>query len=281
MQLKIKKFDPSKVPSDSVLIFIGKRNTGKSFLLKDIMYYKKDIPIGTVISPTEAANSFYSKMIPSLFIHDEYTPALIKNVVERQKRIKKRINKENKISNNCSIDPRSFLILDDCLYDGIWKKDKNIRYLFQNGRHIKTMLMLTMQYPLGIPPELRTNVDFAFILREPNFNNRKRIYDNYASIFPNFEVFCQCMDNLTDGYGCIVINNTTRSNKLEDNVFWYVAETHEDFIIGSKEYWHISNQNTLNDSEEDEDLEDLDKFNPASLRKRNINLDLLNIKKIH
>lgn len=279
MQLKIKKFDPSKVPSDSVLVFIGKRNTGKSFLLRDIMYYQKDIPIGTVISPTEAANCFYGKMIPSLFIHDEYTPQLIKNVVERQKKIKKRINKELKTYSTSTIDPRSFLILDDCLYDGVWKKDKNIRYLFQNGRHIKTMLMVTMQFPLGIPPDLRTNVDFAFILREPNFNNRRRIYDNYASIFPSFEIFSQCMDNLTNGYGCIVIDNTTRSNKLEDNVYWYIAEGHDNFTIGSKEYWTISNQNTVNDSSSEN--EEDDKFDPSNFRKKSSLIDSLNIKKVY
>lgn len=279
MQLKIKKFDPSRISSDSVLVFIGKRNTGKSFLLKDIMYYQKDIPIGTVISPTEAANCFYGKMVPSLFIHDEYTPELVKNVVERQKKIKKRINKEIRTYNKSEIDPRSFLILDDCLYDGVWKKDKNIRYLFQNGRHIKTMLLLTMQFPLGIPPDLRTNVDFAFILREPNFNNRRRIYDNYASIFPTFEIFCQCMDNLTNGYGCIVIDNTTRSNNLDENVYWYVAEEHDNFTIGSKEFWMISEQNTMRDDSTDE--EDENRFDPSHFRKKNALLNSLNIKKVY
>ena len=33
---------------------------------------------------------------------------------------------------NPSIDPRAFLVLDDCLYDNSWTKDKNIRSLFGN-----------------------------------------------------------------------------------------------------------------------------------------------------
>ena len=37
------------------------------------------------------------------------------------------------------------------------------------------MLIITMQYPLGIPPTLRTNIDYVFILREPYILNRKRI----------------------------------------------------------------------------------------------------------
>jgi len=39
------------------------------------------------------------------------------------------------------------------------------------------MLVITMQYPLGIPPNLRTNIDYVFILREPYISNRRRIYD--------------------------------------------------------------------------------------------------------
>ena len=47
-----------------------------------------------------------------------------------------------------------------------------MRLLFMNGRHWKIMLVITMQYPLGVPPNLRTNIDYTFILREP-YSNRK------------------------------------------------------------------------------------------------------------
>jgi GTP-binding protein EngB required for normal cell division len=39
MKLELKKFDPTKIKSDSVVVFIGKRNTGKSFCMKVIMGY--------------------------------------------------------------------------------------------------------------------------------------------------------------------------------------------------------------------------------------------------
>lgn len=277
MQLHIKKFDPAGIASDKVLVFIGKRNTGKSFLVRDVLYYHRDIPIGTVISPTESANPYYNKIVPGLFIHDEYTPPLIDNVVKRQKIIKKRMNKETLMYGKCSIDPRAFLILDDCLYDGCWKKDKNIRYLFMNGRHISCFLCITMQYVLGVPPDLRTNIDYVFILRENNYGNRRRMYENYCSVFPTFEVFCECMDVLTDGYGCLVIDNTSKSNKLEDNVFWYVAEDHPAFTVGSKEFWMIHNQN-IADDEEDEQEDEL--FDITAFRKKK-NGPFVNIKKVY
>ena len=160
------------------------------------------------------------------------------------------------------IDPRAFVILDDCLFDSSWTKDKMMRMLFMNGRHWKIMLIITMQYPLGIPPNLRTNIDYVFILREPYINNRKRIWENYAGMFPNFESFCQVMDQCTENYECLVIDNNSKSNKLQDQVFWYKAEKHGDFRLGSKEFWELS-KNIVSDDEDDE------MYNPDASRRKN------------
>ena len=142
------------------------------------------------------------------------------------------------------------LILDDCLYDNGWARDKMMRLLFMNGRHWKIMLIITMQYPLGIPPTLRTNIDYVFILREPYIANRKRIYENYAGMFPTFESFCQVMDQCTENFECLVINNNVKSNKLQDQIFWYKAESRKDFKLGSREFWEMSKN--LGSDDEDE-----------------------------
>ena len=148
-----------------------------------------------------------------------------------------------------TIDPRAFVILDDCLYDATWTKDKMMRLLFMNGRHWKIMLIITMQYPLGIPPNLRTNIDYVFILREPYIANRKRIWENYAGMFPTFESFSQVMDQCTENFECLVINNNAKSNKLQDQIFWYKAEHHADFKLGSKEFWELSKDLNSDDEE--------------------------------
>lgn len=282
--MHLRKFDPSTIADDKVIVMVGKRGTGKSWLVQDLLYHKNNIPIGTVISPTESSNTFYSNIVPGLFIHDEYTPELLENVVRRQKLIMKKINREKRLYGNCAVDPRAFLILDDCLYDGVWRRCKHIRYLFMNGRHVNIMMIITLQYPLGVPPELRTNVDYTFVLRENNVNNRRRIYENYASVFPTFEMFCSVLDQLTDGYGCLVIDNTTRSNKLEDNVFWYQAEKHPPFTVGSKEFWDMHHQNMANRDQED-DAEDLcpeeELFDVSSFWKRKSAGPMISVKKLH
>jgi hypothetical protein len=265
MTLELKKFnmrDISFRPNENkgpVIVLIGRRDTGKSFLVRDLLFYQQDIPVGTVISGTEAGNSFYSEHIPKLFIHDEYNSSIIENILKRQKTCMKQVMKEMQTYKKSNIDPRTFVILDDCLYDSSWTKDKLMRLLFMNGRHWKILLIITMQYPLGIPPNLRTNIDYVFILREPYINNRKKIYENYAGMFPTFESFCQVMDQCTENYECLVINNNSKSNKLTEQIFWYKAENHPAFKLGSKEYWELSKN--LPDDDDD------DKYDPSKSKK--------------
>tara|TARA_E500000178_G_C16941877_1_gene716824 strand:- start:225 stop:1061 length:837 start_codon:yes stop_codon:yes gene_type:complete len=259
MTLELKKFDMKNIsfrPDENkgpVIVLIGRRDTGKSYLVRDLLFYHQDIPIGTVISGTEAGNGFYSEHVPKLFIHDEYNSAIIENILKRQRTVLKQIKKEIEVYRKSSIDPRSFVILDDCLFDNSWTKDKMMRLLFMNGRHWKIMLVITMQYPLGIPPNLRTNIDYVFILREPYISNRKRIYENYAGMFPTFESFCQVMDQCTENFECLVINNNAKSNKLNDQIFWYKAEHQKNFKLGSKEFWELSK--TI-DSDDEDDMYD-------------------------
>ena len=252
--LNLKKFDMSSIAKGSVCMMIGKRNTGKSFLCKDLLYYKRDIPIGTVISGTEGANQFYSKIVPSLFIHEEYSPEIISNALKRQKLVVKKMNQQMELYNQTNIDPFAFIILDDCLYDSSWTKDTNIRSLFMNGRHHKVLFIITSQYALGVPPNLRSNIDYVFILRENIFSNRKRLYEHYAGMFPSFEIFCQVMDQCTENYECLVIDNTSRSNKIEDMVFWYKADDHPAFTMGAPEFWqhHSSNYNDRDGGDDEE-----------------------------
>ena len=266
MTLELKKFDMKSIsfkPNENkgpVVVLIGKRDTGKSFLVRDLLYYQQEIPIGTVISGTEEGNGFYAKMVPKLFVHNEYNTAIIENILKRQRTVLKQIKKEMETYKRTTIDPRAFVILDDCLYDATWTRDKMMRLLFMNGRHWKVMLVITMQYPLGIPPTLRTNIDYVFILRENYIANRKRIYENYAGMFPTFESFCQVMDQCTENYECLVINNNSKSNKLHDQVFWYKADEHGDFRLGSKEFWELSKG--LKDDDEEE------QYDPTSSKKR-------------
>lgn len=241
-----------------MILLIGKKDTGKSFLVRDILHHTQDCyPIGTVISGTEVANEFFQHMVPSKLIHDKYKPEIVINVVKRQLALKQQRNH----TKSTTMDPRAFLILDDCLFDDSWIRQESTRYVFMNGRHVDLTTMITMQYPLGVPPSLRTNVDFVFILRENIIGNRKRIYENYAGMFPTFDMFCQFMDQCTENYECLVICNSSSSNKLEDQVFWYKASDHPPFRLCADSLW-VDNKPFASTMLASDD------YNPAAMRGR-------------
>jgi hypothetical protein len=246
MNFNIKKFDMNMIHDrcslDSkkapMIVLIGKRDTGKSFLVKDVLANCRDsFPVGTVISGSEVASPFFQDLVPSKLIHDKYNPNIVMGSIKRQMAVKQSRNQQMRGGGSSSVDPRAFLILDDCLYDKTWMNEESTRYVFMNGRHIDLMTMITMQYPLGVPPNLRTNIDFVFILRENVIGNRKRIYDNYAGMFPTFQMFCQFMDQCTENYECLVVCNGIQSNRLEDQVFWYKAREHPPFKLCDDSLW--------------------------------------------
>ena len=235
MNIQLRKFDPTTIEDDKVCVFIGKRGTGKSTLVTDILFHKKHLPIGIVMSATEEGNHYYKQYVPDLFIYSDYDRETIERVIERQKAV---------VSQNRP-NPGAFLLLDDCMYDRKFMKDTCIRQCFMNGRHWKIFFMLTMQYCMDLTPDLRANVDYVFILRENVIQNREKLYKSFFGIFPTFDMFNQVMTACTENYECLVLDNTSKSNRIEDCVFWYKAKIRKNFRVGSPAMWaqHKKNYN--------------------------------------
>ena len=70
--------------------------------------------------------------------------------------------------------------------------------------------------------------------------------------FLRLKFFCQVMNQCIENYECLVINNNAKSNKIEDQVFWYKAESHPPFQMGAAVFWehHTNNYNEQYEQEE-------------------------------
>ena len=75
---------------------------------------------------------------------------------------------------------------------------------------------------LGIPPEMRSNFDYIFLLAEDFISNRKRLYDQI--LVCSTLMFQQSFLDVTENYGCMVIDNRVHSKDIT-KVFWYKAKT--------------------------------------------------------
>ena len=123
-----------------------------------------------------------------------------------------------------------------------------------------------MQYAVGIPPELRSNFDYIFLLGEDFISNRKRLYEHYAGMFPSFDIFQRVFDECTENFGCMVINNKIHSKEIEEKVFWFKAKKTPTFFIGSKKFKKYHKKNY--DSEWNKRLPIFD-INTALTKRRN------------
>lgn len=223
-------YDPNYKDGGSKITVIGRPGTGKSFLITSLIYEKRAcFPVGLVISGTEDSNHHFSKLFPSTFIYNQVDMEILKNFIQRQKLAKQYI-------------PQSWalLLLDDCMDDPKQFNSPIIQGLYKNGRHWNMLYILSLQYCMDIKPVIRNSIDGTFILREPNLKNRKSIYENYASIIPSFQIFCAIMDQITNDYTALYINNRVQSNDWQDCIYWYKG-THvpSNWRFGSDWFWQF------------------------------------------
>lgn len=236
----LSKLNPLEMGKSPIIEIIGRRQVGKSVLIKDLLYYYRDIPIGTVVENSgiiDNNNQIYNKLMPTTFIHNGYNPKILNLIIERQITT---INDKKKdiIKNGTSnIDLRYFLILDDAMYDNSILNDNNFNKLISNRDYYNTLCIISHQI---LCPELNNtmninyNIDYVFLFNTYDNATRKNIYKTYQlSSFISFGEFCHLMDTYTNNYGCLVINNNTSSNKVEDRIFWYRANKNISYNIST------------------------------------------------
>lgn len=244
IDVDVKRFDPKTIPYNSVILMLGMRNSGKSSCIRDILFHHKDIPKATVISGTEGPNPFFKKFMPLNFINTNVDESIIQDALKRQEVIKESkdalVSSDNPVLREKSkkIDTRAILILDDCVgkNNKIFRTNP-VKEMFMNGKHFDMLFIIALQYATSIHPDLRQNINYIFLFAEPRRVERERIYRNYASAIPSFELFNFLMDEYTNNYGCLVIKITNSTN-LGDSIFRYKGNLHTpQFKIGAPIYW--------------------------------------------
>jgi hypothetical protein len=225
----IKEFDMKSLKDHKIILVQGKRGSGKSFLIKDILYNKRDFERVLAVSFTEPLNKFYQKFIPDSFIYSDFNSNKFNKILNYQKK--------DIILNGIQPDNTLCILFDDCLSEEQWKKDKGIKEIFFNGRNMCTTFIADLQYIYYIHPGFRSNADYIFIFHDPDPVGKKKIYDTYGGYFGDYKTFCLIYDEVCQNQRCLVIDRTKNNNKLENCIFFYKAKYRESFRLGSDLLW--------------------------------------------
>jgi hypothetical protein len=214
-------FDMQKqlMPGSTTLI-VGKRCSGKSILLFDIMSQMEGwFNYGMALSPTQSSRQEFAKCMPNLFIHRQSPERLEAFVTTVNQTYDKAIavGKPTRAS---------FLICDDTAFDRQFMRCKTLQEVFLNGRQFGLTCVIVAQYIMTISPALRGNSDFVFVFWDNNAKNQDKIWEFWFNMMDKKtfkEVFAAC----TQGYSCLVmdVRASATSRDWHDCVFWYKANT--------------------------------------------------------
>lgn len=256
-EYNLKRFDPTKMDKSRCCVFIGGSGTGKSHLVTSILYHNRDIPAGIVFSGTEEGDPYFRNFVPDSFIYNEWKPEKLEDLVDIQKRGKrgveqldgeiewcrknKRFEDEKRLlakKKARALALRKFVVIDDIAYKKGLTKSELFRKVWMNSRHWSMLTLFTVQYCIDLDISLRGNSGYIFVCREPIISYRRKIYENFMGMLPNFGVFEKVMDSCTQNYECLVLDRTSKSTKVEDCLFWYKADPAYDFRLGSDRFWN-------------------------------------------
>lgn len=241
----MQNFTLEKITPESTVVFLGKRRTGKSIGVKNVCCHLKDqISHCIVISQTEKVNGFYSEFIPKTFIYNRYNPFILQRLFEYQEDQMK-LKEAGKIKEV----PYILVVLDDLISDPRLRNDEMLIKAFVEGRHFKLVVLMTTQYPKAINPRVRGNIDFAVIFRNISSMQRKALWEDYGGSV-EFRRFEKIMDDSTDGYGCLVVDNRTNSKNPQEVFFHHVFEFPAPvFKLGSPEEWREAERKAQEEKE--------------------------------
>ena len=216
-------------PRRTILI-IGKRGTGKSTLLKDILYHmRKKVDIGFAMTPTFDTQQMFADCLPKSHIYNEYSLEAVGNIIGAMTSLKEQGKERDAV-----------LVLDDCMFEKGIMRSTEMREIHMNGRHLSLTFINAIQYLMDATSDIRSQIDYVFCLKDNVISNRQKLYKYFFGIFDKYEEFSLVFDTCTNNHECIVLDNTQVTNTVEDSVFYYKGDpTIGKFRLGRSIYFKL------------------------------------------
>jgi hypothetical protein len=270
MELELNKFDPRILEKKRReghaprIVFIGSPGSGKSTLVADILYHMRAIPYVVCMSGTLDGCTYYKKYIHDLCIFNKYEPSVVEAMINAQKKKAEKLGEEQ-----LKYHPEQGvgLLIDDLAYDNKKiMKHEAIREIFYNGRHYSCVCFITFQYLMDMFPNFRTTVDYVFVCKENKKDTIEKLYKYFFGIFDNVADFKKVLQACTEDYKCMVLDNTSRSNNIEEQVFWYKANVDNKFKIAEQNWPRWDTLVKINQEREREKYADRKSKSTSDLR---------------
>lgn len=234
MKISVRKLNATSLAVNKVYLCIGRRGTGKTTLLLDILYnlsLSRKIDMAVLMTPTYETREIFirNKIIPESCVYTTYEEQSLIRLIDVLKTLVAHGRKR-----------RVVIILDDCMFEKRIMRSVLMRDIHMNGRHFNITLIFSAQYLVDVPSDIRSQVDYVFALKEPIISNRIKLWKFFFGIFRRYDDFERTFTECTADYDCIVLDNTQASNVITQCVYWYRACVKlPPFTLGGHAFWKL------------------------------------------
>ena len=208
---------------NKTVTLVGKRCSGKSFMLKHILQYEahKFAKI-FCICPTESINHFYSDIIPANCIYESYSEEWATQLIEKLTAVNSNKKPEEQ--------KKVLLILDDCIADLDFHHSKTLRNFYSRGRHYGVSLLVTTQYLNSLPPLIRNNSDYVFVGQQ-NRASVELLQQQFQSGDITKKEFLDMYYRCTMDYNFLLINcNSVKDTDL-NSIYGVIKMPEKEMVI--------------------------------------------------
>ena len=178
-------------------LFVARRNSGKSYLMRHLLHVLargKKFKWVLVVTPTKF-NGEWTSIVGDDNVLDTFDPEQIATLFDRQASLR-----EDNVSNE------GILILDDALGACNLQSDLFTR-MASAGRHYRVSIWLAAQHLFKVPPVIRGNADYLFVLGSQNDRVVKALFDEMGGLgFDTWRELRAYTARAVESYGCLAID---------------------------------------------------------------------------
>lgn len=215
-------------------LLIAPRYSGKTIMLKDLLYHHRTAYAIIVYSESEDGNSHFQGIVPNAFIRREADEVMLAKDVYRQIQQVKENGKENA--------KELMFIFEDCAFNERFFNSPIMKFLAMNGRNFKITVFATIQFINSIKPFLKEQADYVMVFDMESRRCRDIIYEYWFNMFATKDIFSKHLFNYTRDYRAFIYEKGSRTFSGTNQYCFYHYRANKDlppFVAGSLDYWRV------------------------------------------
>ena len=202
------RFNISDICRGSNSVICGKRLSGKSHLMVDIIHKRiENNNAKVVLFASKYVAPSYKKYFRPEDIYERYDPKVLKNLILEQQG-----NPDNEL----------VIGFDDIAVNKNLWNDNYIKDIVRYGSSLGITAIFSIQYTGQLDEMFKRNIDYVFVFRDNIIEDQMLVYNEFGKMFPTFGDFKILYDEcIMEPYRCIVIDLKTPKKDMRQSVYWY------------------------------------------------------------